>query len=161
MTFLLVITGFLPTGALDALGFVVDIIVHSVIALERLKSCLPLKVSRDSFPHEFTLRGFILLFNLAEKELLVHLGEYGVHWNFFFTLAAVALLTSIINIHPQYCGILGLFILTDRAQLVPSKLEALLIRHSLNALTGKRSQQPAMGTDSHVRTEGRPTAVDN
>jgi len=35
-----------------------------------------------------------------------------VHWNFFFTLAAVALLTSIINIHPKYCGILGLFILT-------------------------------------------------
>lgn len=42
----------------------------------------------------------------------VHVGEYGVHWNFFFTLAAVALLTSIINIHPRYCGILGLFILT-------------------------------------------------
>ncbi|KAF3788523.1 Uncharacterized protein EJ110_NYTH07899 [Nymphaea thermarum] len=42
----------------------------------------------------------------------VHVGEYGVHWNFFFTLAAVSLLTSIFNIHPQYCGFLGSFILS-------------------------------------------------
>ncbi|XP_010240872.1 PREDICTED: uncharacterized protein At4g17910 isoform X2 [Nelumbo nucifera] len=41
----------------------------------------------------------------------VHVGEYGVHWNFFFTLAAVSILTFIINIHPQYCGILGSLIL--------------------------------------------------
>lgn len=41
----------------------------------------------------------------------VHVGEYGVHWNFFFTLAAVSILTSIVNIHPKYCGIFGLFIL--------------------------------------------------
>ncbi|KAK8970018.1 hypothetical protein KSP40_PGU008090 [Platanthera guangdongensis] len=41
----------------------------------------------------------------------VHVGEYGVHWNFFFTLAAVSLLTSIISIHPKYCAIFGLVIL--------------------------------------------------
>lgn len=41
----------------------------------------------------------------------VHRGEYGVHWNFFFTLAAVSILTSIINIQPQYSGILGVAIL--------------------------------------------------
>ena len=34
--------------------------------------------------------------------LQVHVGEYGVHWNFFFTLAAVSILTSFINISPQY-----------------------------------------------------------
>eukprot|EP00976_Prorocentrum_cordatum_P037732 766334-Prorocentrum_minimum.AAC.1 len=28
----------------------------------------------------------------------VHVGEYGAHWNFFFTLAAVALLTSALRI---------------------------------------------------------------
>ncbi|KAK9122045.1 hypothetical protein Syun_019662 [Stephania yunnanensis] len=42
---------------------------------------------------------------------LVHVGEYGVHWNFFFTLAAVSILTMTINIHPQYCGFVGLSII--------------------------------------------------
>ncbi|KAK1262414.1 hypothetical protein QJS04_geneDACA008816 [Acorus gramineus] len=41
----------------------------------------------------------------------VHVGEYGVHWNFFFTLAAVTLLTSIVNIHPRHCGVVGSLIL--------------------------------------------------
>ncbi|OVA11869.1 GWT1 [Macleaya cordata] len=47
----------------------------------------------------------------AGVDYQVHVGEYGVHWNFFFTLAAVSILTSLINISPQYCGILGLSIL--------------------------------------------------
>ncbi|XP_020575209.1 uncharacterized protein At4g17910 isoform X3 [Phalaenopsis equestris] len=47
----------------------------------------------------------------AGVEYQVHVGEYGVHWNFFFTLAAVSLLTSIIHIHPKYCGIFGMVIL--------------------------------------------------
>ncbi|GLJ39401.1 hypothetical protein SUGI_0804640 [Cryptomeria japonica] len=41
----------------------------------------------------------------------VHAGEYGVHWNFFFTLAAVVILTSMIHIRPQYCGFFGCLIL--------------------------------------------------
>ncbi|KAG0470210.1 hypothetical protein HPP92_016910 [Vanilla planifolia] len=41
----------------------------------------------------------------------VHVGEYGVHWNFFFTLAAVTLLTYVIRIHPKYCGLFGSTIL--------------------------------------------------
>lgn len=41
----------------------------------------------------------------------MHVGEYGVHWNFFFTLAAVSILTSIIRIHPKYCGIVGMLVL--------------------------------------------------
>uniref|UniRef100_A0A7N0TAJ2 Phosphatidylinositol-glycan biosynthesis class W protein n=1 Tax=Kalanchoe fedtschenkoi TaxID=63787 RepID=A0A7N0TAJ2_KALFE len=41
----------------------------------------------------------------------VHVGEYGVHWNFFFTLAAVAILTSVIRIPSKYCGVLGSLIL--------------------------------------------------
>lgn len=34
-----------------------------------------------------------------------------MHWNFFFTLAAVSILTSVIDVAPKYCGILGLSIL--------------------------------------------------
>ncbi|KAL9997413.1 putative phosphatidylinositol anchor biosynthesis protein PIGW/GWT1 [Helianthus debilis subsp. tardiflorus] len=41
----------------------------------------------------------------------VHVGEYGVHWNFFFTLAGVAVLTSIINVSPKYCGLVGSLVL--------------------------------------------------
>ena len=39
------------------------------------------------------------------------MGEYGVHWNFFFTLAAVSVLTSFVNIPPQYSGIFGSIVL--------------------------------------------------
>ncbi|KMS97594.1 hypothetical protein BVRB_5g125630 isoform B [Beta vulgaris subsp. vulgaris] len=57
------------------------------------------------------LLGVARLASTTGVDYQVHVGEYGVHWNFFFTLAAVSLLTSAINIHPKYCGILGLFIL--------------------------------------------------
>ncbi|XP_015085380.1 uncharacterized protein At4g17910 isoform X2 [Solanum pennellii] len=55
--------------------------------------------------------GFARIFFTSSVDYQVHVGEYGVHWNFFFTLAGVAILTSIINIPPSYCGILGWFIL--------------------------------------------------
>ncbi|XP_048131911.1 uncharacterized protein At4g17910 isoform X4 [Rhodamnia argentea] len=55
--------------------------------------------------------GFGRLVSTAGVDYQVHVGEYGVHWNFFFTLAAVSLLTSLINISPKNCGILGFFIL--------------------------------------------------
>ncbi|KAM3322315.1 putative protein isoform X1 [Capsicum chacoense] len=55
--------------------------------------------------------GFARIFFTSSVDYQVHVGEYGVHWNFFFTLAAVAILTSMINLPPSYCGILGWFIL--------------------------------------------------
>ncbi|XP_031098352.1 uncharacterized protein At4g17910 isoform X2 [Ipomoea triloba] len=55
--------------------------------------------------------GFARLISTSSVDYQVHVGEYGVHWNFFFTLAGVAILTSIINVPPSYCGILGLLIL--------------------------------------------------
>ncbi|KAL0463534.1 UNVERIFIED_CONTAM: hypothetical protein Slati_0241000 [Sesamum latifolium] len=50
-----------------------------------------------------------------------------IHWNFFFTLAAVAILTSIINVHPKYCGILGSFILIGYQALLLSGLNKYLL----------------------------------
>ncbi|WVZ24221.1 hypothetical protein V8G54_002765 [Vigna mungo] len=47
----------------------------------------------------------------SSSDRSVHVGEYGVHWNFFFTLAAVSILSSFINIAPQYCGIIGSLLL--------------------------------------------------
>ncbi|XP_051120311.1 uncharacterized protein At4g17910 [Andrographis paniculata] len=55
--------------------------------------------------------GTARLISTTSVNYQVHVGEYGVHWNFFFTLAAVTLLTSIINVHPSNCGVLGSLIL--------------------------------------------------
>eukprot|EP00250_Pteridium_aquilinum_P000292 c10325_g1_i3 orf=501-1436(+) len=55
--------------------------------------------------------GFARLYFTKGVDYQVHLGEYGVHWNFFFTLAAVALLTNIIHIPAHFSGILGASIL--------------------------------------------------
>ncbi|KAJ6695836.1 PHOSPHATIDYLINOSITOL-GLYCAN BIOSYNTHESIS CLASS W PROTEIN [Salix koriyanagi] len=57
------------------------------------------------------LLGFARLLTTRSVDYQVHTGEYGVHWNFFFTLAAVSILTSIIKIPPQYSGIFGVAIL--------------------------------------------------
>uniref|UniRef100_A0A0A9DMZ1 GPI-anchored wall transfer protein 1 n=1 Tax=Arundo donax TaxID=35708 RepID=A0A0A9DMZ1_ARUDO len=55
--------------------------------------------------------GFARIISTSGVDYQVHVGEYGVHWNFFFTLAAVSILTSIVRIHPKYCGLVGLLIL--------------------------------------------------
>ncbi|KAL2344214.1 hypothetical protein Fmac_005499 [Flemingia macrophylla] len=55
--------------------------------------------------------GFLRLVTTIGVDYQVHVGEYGVHWNFFFTLAAVSILTSFINISPQYSGVLGSIVL--------------------------------------------------
>ncbi|KAM7493926.1 hypothetical protein LguiB_028535 [Lonicera macranthoides] len=55
--------------------------------------------------------GFARLVCTTGVDYQVHVGEYGVHWNFFFTLAAVSILTSIFNFSPSYCGVVGSLIL--------------------------------------------------
>ncbi|KAH7447353.1 hypothetical protein KP509_01G103000 [Ceratopteris richardii] len=51
--------------------------------------------------------GFARLLSTKQVDYQVHVGEYGVHWNFFFTLAAVTLLTSIVEIPAHLSGIAG------------------------------------------------------
>ncbi|XP_040367620.1 uncharacterized protein At4g17910 isoform X2 [Rosa chinensis] len=55
--------------------------------------------------------GFVRLLSTAGLDYQHHAAEYGVHWNFFFTLAAISFLTSIINVPARYSGILGALIL--------------------------------------------------
>ncbi|XP_059443491.1 uncharacterized protein At4g17910 [Corylus avellana] len=55
--------------------------------------------------------GFARLVSTAGVDYQVHVAEYGVHWNFFFTLAAISILTSTINVPAQYSGILGSIVL--------------------------------------------------
>jgi phosphatidylinositol glycan class W len=54
-------------------------------------------------------------------------GEYGVHWNFFFTLAAISILTSMINVPPQYSGILGSLVLVGYQICLMSGLNLYLL----------------------------------
>lgn len=72
-----------------------------------VRSCSPL-----------ILLGFARLVFTSGVDYQVHVGEYGVHWNFFFTLAAVAILTSLVNLTPKYCGILGIIILAGYQYLL-------------------------------------------
>ncbi|XP_057765862.1 uncharacterized protein At4g17910-like [Salvia miltiorrhiza] len=71
--------------------------------------------------------GFARLVSTSSVNYQVHVGEYGVHWNFFFTLAAVAILTLIINVHPRYCGVLGSFILIGYQALLLCGLNKYLL----------------------------------
>ncbi|XP_078440935.1 transferases, transferring acyl groups [Wolffia australiana] len=71
--------------------------------------------------------GFGRLIFTRGVDYQVHVGEYGVHWNFFFTLAAVSILTSLTKLHPKYCGLLGLSILGVYQVLLMSGLNEYLL----------------------------------
>ncbi|CAA0809045.1 Uncharacterized protein SHERM_11251 [Striga hermonthica] len=71
--------------------------------------------------------GFARLISTSSVNYQVHVGEYGVHWNFFFTLAAVAILTFVINVDPTYCGVLGSFILIAYQALLSCGLNEYLL----------------------------------
>ncbi|KAK6134239.1 hypothetical protein DH2020_032044 [Rehmannia glutinosa] len=77
--------------------------------------------------------GFARLISTSSVNYQIHVGEYGVHWNFFFTLAAVAILTLIINVHPKYCGILGSFILIGYQALLSCGLNKYLLSEERKA----------------------------
>ncbi|XP_057416394.1 uncharacterized protein At4g17910 isoform X2 [Lotus japonicus] len=55
--------------------------------------------------------GFFRLITTTGVDYQVHVSEYGLHWNFFFTLAAVSILTSFISTPPQYSGVFGSLVL--------------------------------------------------
>jgi hypothetical protein len=55
-----------------------------------------------------------------------HLGEYGLHWNFFYTIAAVALLTLALPVPPRWLGPLGLALSAGHQLLLSLDLTRLL-----------------------------------
>ncbi|XP_010538506.1 PREDICTED: uncharacterized protein At4g17910-like isoform X2 [Tarenaya hassleriana] len=57
------------------------------------------------------LLGFIRLVTTRGVDYQVHVTEYGVHWNFFFTLAAISVLTSFCHIPAKHSGIIGFAVL--------------------------------------------------
>ncbi|CAN6312573.1 unnamed protein product [Urochloa humidicola] len=77
--------------------------------------------------------GFARIISTSGVDYQVHVGEYGVHWNFFFTLAAVSILTSIVRIHPKHCGLVGLLILAGYQIWLSTGLNDYLISDKRNA----------------------------
>jgi phosphatidylinositol glycan class W len=73
------------------------------------------------------LLGFIRLVTTSGVDYQVHVTEYGVHWNFFFTLAAISILTSFVNIPAKYCGLLGFAVLAGYQTWLLSGLNTYLL----------------------------------
>ncbi|KAH0450017.1 hypothetical protein IEQ34_020709 [Dendrobium chrysotoxum] len=96
------------TGLMD-LGVGSFVVANSLVS-RQARGIINWKVALQSVSPLVLLGAGRLIFT-AGVDYQVHVGEYGVHWNFFFTLAAISLLTSIFHIHPKYCGIFGLVIL--------------------------------------------------
>ncbi|XP_024021507.1 uncharacterized protein At4g17910 isoform X2 [Morus notabilis] len=98
------------TGLMD-IGVGSFVLANSLVSRQaRNISSKKLKtVVQSSSP--LIILGFARLLSTTGVDYQVHVGEYGVHWNFFFTLATMSILTSIIDVPPKYCGILGSVIL--------------------------------------------------
>ncbi|EFH44290.1 hypothetical protein ARALYDRAFT_354960 [Arabidopsis lyrata subsp. lyrata] len=73
------------------------------------------------------LLALIRLVTTSGVDYQVHVTEYGVHWNFFFTLAAISILTSFVNIPAKYCGILGFSVLAGYQTWLISGLNTYLL----------------------------------
>ncbi|EEF40735.1 GPI-anchored wall transfer protein, putative [Ricinus communis] len=98
------------TSVMD-LGVGSFILANSLVSRQaRSVSLVNLKTTIQSVSPLLFL-GFGRLLSTKTVDYQVHIGEYGMHWNFFFTLAAVSILTSMIRVPPKYSGILGLAIL--------------------------------------------------
>merc|ERR1712159_103006 len=54
--------------------------------------------------------GLIRLFATKSADYQEHVSEYGVHWNFFFTLAGVALLVAVLSPRREWSAITGLLL---------------------------------------------------
>ncbi|OAY78700.1 Uncharacterized protein ACMD2_02163 [Ananas comosus] len=120
------------TGLMD-LGVGSFVVANALVSRQarNLNSVRWMDVLRSVSP--LVILGFGRLIFTTGVDYQVHIGEYGVHWNFFFTLAAVSILTSIISIRPNYCGILGLLILTGYQMILALGLSEYLISNERKA----------------------------
>ncbi|KAM1024291.1 hypothetical protein ACFX2I_037484 [Malus domestica] len=98
------------TGWMD-LGVGSFVIANSLVSRQARNISLRSWKTAIQSASPLIILGFARLLSTTGVDYQLHVAEYGVHWNFFFTLAAISILTSIINIPTQYSGILGSLIL--------------------------------------------------
>jgi len=55
--------------------------------------------------------GFIRFLSVKATDYQEHVSEYGVHWNFFFTLSFVGILLAILDVPTQYNAIVGTIVI--------------------------------------------------
>jgi len=56
--------------------------------------------------------GFFRLFSTKAADYQEHISEYGVHWNFFFTLSAVAVFVSVLDLSGSSCAWVSFSLIT-------------------------------------------------
>ncbi|KAL6078083.1 Phosphatidylinositol-glycan biosynthesis class W protein, variant 2 [Balamuthia mandrillaris] len=56
--------------------------------------------------------GFVRLAMVKGTDYQEHVSEYGVHWNFFFTLALISFLASMLSLPVSYSALFGFALLT-------------------------------------------------
>ncbi|KAM0934144.1 putative phosphatidylinositol anchor biosynthesis protein PIGW/GWT1 [Dioscorea sansibarensis] len=102
-------------------------VVANALVSRQARYALPVLKSAFRSVIPLAVLGFGRLILTTGADYQVHVGEYGVHWNFFFTLAGVVILASLFNIHPKYCGIFGLLILGGYQTCLTSGLSGYLL----------------------------------
>ncbi|KAL4280047.1 hypothetical protein GQ457_03G021130 [Hibiscus cannabinus] len=116
------------TGLMD-LGVGSFVLMNAVTSRQARNISSPMSrwkaAVRSTIP--LLLLGFARLVSTLSLDYQVHVGEYGVNWNFFFTLAGVSILTSIINVPAKYSGILGAAILVGYQSWLSNGLSVYLL----------------------------------
>lgn len=74
------------------------------------RGLLPLVKSTAVSVSPMVILGAIRLISTKSTDYQEHVSEYGVHWNFFFTLASVALLVSVLHVPIAWCVPVGLLV---------------------------------------------------
>jgi len=78
--------------------------------------------------------GFVRMLLTKSTNYQEHVSEYGVHWNFFFTLGFVAIFLAFMNFSPNVNGVLGVLIIVVYQMLLQSGLNEYILNHPRDSL---------------------------
>ncbi|KAK8676541.1 hypothetical protein V6N13_142115 [Hibiscus sabdariffa] len=149
------------TGLMD-LGVGSFVLMNAVTSRQARNISSPMSRWKAAFRSTIPLLllGFARLVSTLSLDYQVHVGEYGVNWNFFFTLAGVSILTSIINVPAKYSGILGAAILVGYQSWLSNGLSVYLLSNERGMDIISRNKEgifSLFGERYYLFFENRPT----